>query len=308
MQSRALPVWISSNFQTQLFALNLDGGIAYDSLRILNAHVHNGFSPDDPLLRTAELMTTGLIAGMQQPSGQAMREALSGKFENPMVGLFAAHSLLRRPKLQFPLLEEVIYNLGCMLEDSPDVRALGLMLAQAGGAGFDDIEPFKFPPMLQASYNGLIDAASRHPEFVEQDSLCDRIGIGLMTDTLFVSWNPEAVTDIGSASMDWIKESIVECLVPKERFGEPTDLFNLEKLPRTLGVTRHVLEEAARSLIEDAGGDPAQGTIAGVFDIAQQASPDAWSTLMEVKHKADKTASDAFSVLLSQASFEKPDA
>jgi hypothetical protein len=307
-QTRALPVWISGNFQTQMFALNLDGGIAYDSLRVLNAHTNDGFSPEDPFLRTAELMTTGLVAGMQQPSGQAMREALSGKFQNPMVGLFAAHSLLRRPKLQLPLLEEVIYNLGWMLEDSPDVRALALMLAQAGGTGFNYIEPFTFPPMLQASYNGLIDAASRHPEFVEQGSLCDRIGIGLMTDTPFVCWDPEAVADTSSASLDWIKESIVESLVPKERFGEPTDLFKLEKLPRTLGVTRHVLEEAARSLMEDAGGDPVLATIAGVFDIAQQASPDAWSTLMEVKQKADKTASDAFSVLLSEESFEKPDA
>ncbi|KUI97425.1 hypothetical protein [Vibrio sp. MEBiC08052] len=255
-QQRAIPIWLTDRFQTQIFSLYTKGQIAYDSLRLLMADRSLGFDPQDQTLASTEIMTTSLIAGTQGLSGQSMRIALSGKFANPIVGLFAAHTLLRRKTLNQDLLRVVIENLERLLGDSPDVKALKVMFKLKLTEDIGEMT-FDFPPTLRASYLGIVDADSQNPSVVEENSLFEKIGVGICTDSPFVTWDLSQ-TDKPEEALEWVKQNIVSSIATFASVPNTTPLATAE-LSKTMGITQNLLQNAALSILKGAGQQPAAG-------------------------------------------------
>lgn len=155
----------------------------------------HGFDPQDPSVRLTELARQGLTTGRIPLNKEDLMQMFGGKFENPMLGLFAAHLLLplleikssmtfQRPldhemlkrniSIQMvlggtidgivgphtrqrlrQLLEEVAGNLEGLLGKHPDVRAIRKELS-----GNENIstghEKSGPPPMLRRSWEALL--------------------------------------------------------------------------------------------------------------------------------------------------------
>ncbi len=289
-QQRAIPIWLTERFQTQIFGLYTKGQIAYDSIRILMADRYLGFDPQAPSLASIEIMTTSLIAGTQGLSGQSMRLALSGKFENPIVGLFAAHTLLRRETLNKDLLLIVIQNLEYLLKDSPDVKSLKIMLKLRLNEDVSETK-LNFPPTLRASYLGIIDADSRNSPVVEKSSLLEKIGVGICTDSPFVTWDISQL-DKPEESMEWVKKSIVTSIAAFASLpGTPVPAIG--ELSKIMGVTQNLLQNAALNVLNKAGQQTTEGESA--FDFMNHHLPSyddrRWETLknLDTELSADET-------------------
>jgi hypothetical protein len=162
---------------------------------VFMARPDHGFDPWDPSVRLTELARQGLVTGRIPVTDQDLVQMLVGKFENPMLGLFGAHLLMpllalgSSTALQRPtdpeilkgnraiqsvlsvsadgivgprtrqrlrqLLEEVVGNLGRMLGEHPDVRALHSELV-GDGSGRAVTKGDGPPPMLRRSWETLV--------------------------------------------------------------------------------------------------------------------------------------------------------
>ena len=70
-----------------------------------------GFSPRDEVAAGVDLATDSLLNGTDLPPQRALNVLLTGKFENPLLGLIGAHCLLREPEPRKELIHEVLDNL-----------------------------------------------------------------------------------------------------------------------------------------------------------------------------------------------------
>jgi len=132
--------------------------------------VTGGFSPNEEILRVAELAKVALAT--KGPQGQAsrpllpeeMRMLLRGKFDNPMLGIYGAHLLLLESRVDAPLLQLVVQNLRDMLgREHPDVEALALRTV-----GAPSPQPFEHLPMLYRSWSLILDASVTQPDLVTE--------------------------------------------------------------------------------------------------------------------------------------------
>lgn len=135
-----------------------------------------GFSPNDSILRVAELARMALAT--KRPGGRGQtdrplmpaetRALLREKFANPFLGIYGAHLLLRERSVDVDLLRDVVRNLRAMLGRHPDVEALALSVA-----GEPLPLPFERPPMLRRSWSLVVDASVTQPGLVTE-SLAER--------------------------------------------------------------------------------------------------------------------------------------
>ncbi len=168
-------VTVSPNWQTQVFLVMEDfwreGRVARaPSLRTASLHVvkeRRGFRPDDRRARVAELARQALTQGRDVVSESVMQQLLSGKFEAPMLGLFAANLLLRRHKTNWSLLNTVCTNLTNLLGRHPDLDALKWALRDWKD---DRPETLATPPSLRASWEHVVRASRRRARLVPPDS------------------------------------------------------------------------------------------------------------------------------------------
>jgi len=132
------------------------------------------FSPERKDLKLMEAVRLALAKGRNTVTAPEMRDMLTAKFENPMLGLYAAHILLLDPKRDLELLGTVIHNTGLMLGmDFPDVVALAWQyeqLARKRPEGFgpepwpDLLKQLKGPPLLMRSWDLLVACSTVTPE------------------------------------------------------------------------------------------------------------------------------------------------
>jgi len=115
-----------------------------------------------------------------------MRQLLSGKFEQPLLGLIGAHLLLREPD-QTGLFGIVVDNLTSMLGiDHPDVGALRTKIGETAPA------PVTEPPMLQVSWDLLVQASSRIPGLIPPGTAAARIAESVVPADAWLVWQPPA--------------------------------------------------------------------------------------------------------------------
>lgn len=164
----------SAGWATHLY-LNLQEGpdplarrIRLDDAAIVLDRPDAPFRPWRHDLRVLEVARQALASGHNVMAGPTMDDLLGGKFENPMMGLVAAHLLLLDPKPKLALVTTVIDNTAAMIGAAhPDLIALRLCterLAQGGTLDAqrtrDLLRQVKVPPMLHLGWDYLMLAVA----------------------------------------------------------------------------------------------------------------------------------------------------
>jgi len=113
----------------------------------------------------------------------AIRSMLGAKFENPMLGIYGAHLLIRDPQYDRGLLNEVIGNLKRLVGRHPDVLSLCLLMDDLS----DGPIQFRWPPMLRSSWN-LIVRKGAQAGLIPRGSHVSRIGANLWGSSAWLEW------------------------------------------------------------------------------------------------------------------------
>lgn len=121
-----------------------------------------GFDPDGRGVRLSQLARIGLIDGRVVLSEREMLDLAYGKWDDPMLGLYAAHLLPRTEMAAASTLSaEIRGNLRRLLGPHPDVVALDVKAGVSESA-------VPVPPMLRAGWDALVAASTTSPAVVLQ--------------------------------------------------------------------------------------------------------------------------------------------
>jgi hypothetical protein len=182
-------VVVVSGWQTQLFLRRriYDSGIGGRTADIgdglvLMGRLGRGFDAKRPGMRLADLARQGLSTGRQVVSQHDLDLMVRGKFETPMLGLYAAHLLNPDDPAERRIWKVVVGNLHRLLPGHPDVQALELRNAPSPTGDFS------VPPMLRASWGLVVDASARHPELVPTGSLAARVAGSVYSSSTWLTW------------------------------------------------------------------------------------------------------------------------
>lgn len=166
----------SPGWQTQLFLSFDDFWIRGESVRVPSirkaslfmAKMGRGFNSGGGSVRASELARQALAQSRDVISKGLMERLLSGKFEDPILGIIVAHILLERRRHDTNLLETVCGNLCALLGEHPDVQALQFTLGIEAGA-------FVVPPTFRHSWDRIVKATRRRASLVTQQGVVAQI-------------------------------------------------------------------------------------------------------------------------------------
>ena len=151
----------------------------------------------------SETVRQGLLEGRNYVDTPTMRSMLTEKFEDPMLGLYAAHLLLVESAPNLQLLQEVIGNLGQLLGPLfPDVFALDCELSRLQGADAEratwvkvenSFSKLSGPPVLARSWGLLLAAADRYGVQMSSAGAVFSVAGELVQNGVFVAWSRTSV-------------------------------------------------------------------------------------------------------------------
>ena len=193
-ETRSVPVHAVRDWQTQMFVSvsvrarsTSDLGLPDLSDRaVLMTRLGEQFYANERHVRLTEIARVALAGGTQGISESDLAELLHGKFENPVLGLFAAHLLLRRDR---PLkqLRAVLQNIAKLLgDDFPDVVALRCEVNRRG-RNFGPTVSVKEPPLLRASW----DLLATNAEGIAPGSFAARVAQVLSPGGIWTDWRAD---------------------------------------------------------------------------------------------------------------------
>lgn len=180
----AVPGW-----QTQIFLLATDFYVGKEHVRraglkkasVLMSHAGAGFNPGNDHVRLAELARQGLESGRNIMKSADLKRMLSEKFEDPMLGIYGAHLLLRARRPDHALLDIVAGNLTRMIGPHPDV--LALKLRKRGKSKKTPAISFPSPPMLQNSWRLIVRQSLERVATVPPGSPAERFADNLLSSS-----------------------------------------------------------------------------------------------------------------------------
>lgn len=244
----------------------------FENMAVFYQRAGEPFEPWRDDLRAAETVRKSLLRGRTYIEPDALRELYDGKFENPMLGLYAAHHLLRtkRPMAE---LQVVIENTGRMLgETFPDVIALQAHTrkGEPNGARIARLRRLEGPPLLALSWDLLLQEAADLPPGAVDDVAVFAIGSRLDVQGLFVAWRTQdeetGVRPFGAAAALAVGDkAILEAAVPLPAAKRRASPMSLKR-------------PAARAAPEAIKGADAAGVAAALTDLARKFD---WSRLTE---------------------------
>jgi len=127
------------------------------------------FTPDGDEARLVELARLGLKEQRKVLSSE-LRQMLTAKFNDPMLGILAGHLILMDTSPDLGLLETVVNNLrGLLPTVHPDVEALSLRLSNNVPL------EVSVPPMLRRSWALILDATADQRAMVARGSAAAKI-------------------------------------------------------------------------------------------------------------------------------------
>jgi len=218
----------SGGWQTQLFipvAEQEQKGTWYADLSesaLLMPRLEVGFEPSVPDFRWAEAARQALASGRAvTPNDQMMRALFNGKFDDPILGIFAGHLLAAQPdpptgseattvspaepapSAKTSLLAEVVSNLQRLIGDHPDVTTLLFRLADANSGNLQYSEP----PMLRSSWALILKSSTPQRDPRPPGSYSARVASGLWGSGAWLVWRtpPEPVEELATegTTFDW---------------------------------------------------------------------------------------------------------
>jgi len=208
-----LPLVIPQGWSVQVFVSMLpDNGSSidrqadFDGAAILFDRPGSDFLADRLDLRILEVVRNALIKGHNILDARTMDTLLYGKYENPMMGLLAAHLLLLDKKPDLDLIQTVIKNTGNLIGATfPDVIALSWKLEQIRGTvdSHDAVTlagSMKGPPMLQLSWHYFMEACRKLSDNTVLNIEISRLAGRLVSSSVWVSWLDSPVYTLASSS------------------------------------------------------------------------------------------------------------
>jgi hypothetical protein len=256
-------LYASPGWQLQIFAMQSDfcSLMQETRLNLVDASLfYRRFDPDDPEkqaspgydfsfdqenYRLTEFARLGLLEKRPVLKSE-INEMLWEKFQNPMLGLMGGHLLLMNDNPDLDLLHKVVKNLGRMLGEHPDVRALALLLDQA-----QPTHTFKCLPMLRRSWNLVLKASIKQPGIVPIDSEASNLSNHLWGEGMWM-FSTVKPTETASAI-----SSIIESLT-----GKPRKQSELTAYESATLMQMAVLSSAA-------SGNPLQVEIPGLRELSK---------------------------------------
>lgn len=216
-------IWVQEGWTTIVFIPNW-GDRAVPSLRKASAYMArlwDGFHYDDYEGANAamELGLSGLRQGRPVVPRNLLELMLNEKFQNPMLGIVGAHALLLEPEPRWSLFDTVRRNLKKLVPDHPDVTALHVIgKQQREKMSHSRVKPVSWPPMLHASYRGLIARDADEPGLIKAGSIADRAAANLYQEGPWSIWQSMIATNeaVDDELMDTIKNL-------ESTLSEPTD-------------------------------------------------------------------------------------
>jgi len=248
--SRDVAVFLPSQWQTQVF-LTYHGVVLPQGMRVFLARPGDGFHASDEIIRSVDIALTGLQNNDQRIPSGVMHDALYGKFDNPMLGLLAAHFLLRSEHPDGDLIDTVLGNLRRLIPDSPDLTALEIMAASRFEAPLTEFV-VPFPPMLRSGLEAILTLSADHPQLIPEDSLSDRIATRLLGDSPWSSWDSLNYQDTGALlapdedeEVDWVQAAVLDSL---EQILKKDEAYNIKDIARSLRVPTRTVGKAIDAL------------------------------------------------------------
>lgn len=189
----------SPNWQTQVFLLQTNYGDSASPFfapdlangSILMTRPGYGFDPDRTDFRLAEAARVAL-ACRRAVMPRDLLQMFQGKFEDPMLGIYAAHAQIAAGRVEGADLRLVVDNLLQLIPSHPDVNALLLYL---DGPARYDATTYTAPPMLADSWSIVAKHAARNREIVTADSLAARVAAHLWGSGVWLIWLADAVEE-----------------------------------------------------------------------------------------------------------------
>jgi len=168
---------------------------------------HTAPGPDDARWTAAARQALAAGRGDAAPNREMMRALLAGKFENPMLGIYAGHLLALQPEPDREILSEVYSNLSSLIGRHPDVDALLIALNDPRAAELTYVEP----PMLRASWSLVVRASSAQRDLRPKHSYAARMSASLWGSGAWLSWRmPPPETDTAQPSPEVLQTLISE--------------------------------------------------------------------------------------------------
>jgi hypothetical protein len=186
-------LWLSRGWTTGLFIAQNEEGPVPEAASVQMTKLKVGWEAfmdySHQVVRIAELALAGLREGRQAVPAAQLSQLLHAKFENPMLGILGAHALLLQRNVNCDTLREVLGNLDALLPGHPDVMALRQMSAKLLGVS-PPVSGNTMPPMLLASYSGLLARDAQDEGVIPAASLAESIAPSLLRQGTWTSWRP----------------------------------------------------------------------------------------------------------------------
>ena len=158
-----LPVWVSADWCSHVYidcassesgedqrALDLAGA----ALLMTRPNVALAEHADEASL--GEVARMAFMQGARGISDDDLAALIGGKFDNPMLGIYAAHLLVRKPDADLQLLKTIVSNLQALISpDHPDVATLAARILHDATSAQPDLANLLAPPTLRASWDIL---------------------------------------------------------------------------------------------------------------------------------------------------------
>jgi chaperonin GroEL len=163
-------------------------GSAFDPDRAVDRPLYPVDAGED--LGVAELVRQALAEGRRGIARSDLQQLLRGKWQDPVLGIFAVHLLLQEREPDLYLAELAIENLREKVGGltHPDVEALSIETSFRRGVPLEPRPSITVPPLLRASWHMLVRGSARDPALLPASSLCGRIGIRLWGAGAWLIW------------------------------------------------------------------------------------------------------------------------
>jgi hypothetical protein len=217
------------------------------------------FNPDSEHLRLTESARYALVERRERVGRGALRGMLEDKFDNPMLGFYGAHILMLSNEPNVPLVETIARNLGNLVgQDHPDLQALRLWLAGRAGKPAAGVR-IEGAPMLMRSWHIIREAAAQNDEIVPEKSLLSYLGGWEMDNTMWLTWNAEAIARVRSGKAAMLAHTFTLAALASMFESTAGAVDNLLDRSGLDPVERELLARALRAIKSsqksDAGGD-----------------------------------------------------
>ena len=196
-------IFLCEGWQTQVFLMTRtepESSPEICQVSILMARVNHGFDSQLSDLRWTESSLRALATKSNVP-GEIEHSMLFGKFENPMLGIYASLLHLRRPEIDSSLMRTAFENLLGLVGPIPDVLAIGCGLSRRLGTGITsdyligDLGSERVlasPPLLRESWMHITAAFNQIENdaisLIRDGSLADRARENFVNDGPWLNW------------------------------------------------------------------------------------------------------------------------